>query len=183
MKKYKKKRGRKPKVKSIETDEKVPKKRGRKPKEKVYSVKELPKTFFEENKNETFILHLPIKVSDLNSNSPLPTLNNNTNYSMYDDDIDLYKVNENNLLPTQLNLLNNTNNLFFDNDDLFIDKEIINDDTELKIKEPEIKEDDNKNNKVIKKNLRNILYEFINANNDKVWPDSTKNYTVKKNFM
>lgn len=176
IEKVQKKRGRKPKVKTIDTDDKVPKKRGRKPKEKVYSVKELPKTFFEENKNETFILHLPIKVSDLNSTSPVPTLNNN-NYSMYDDNIDLYTVNENNLLPTQLNLLNNnTNNLFFDNDDLFIEKEIINDDIEIKIKETEIKEDDNKNNKVIKKNLRNILYEFINANNDKVWPDSTNIY-------
>ena len=32
-----------------ETLEPGPKKRGRKPKEKIYSVKELPKTFFEEN--------------------------------------------------------------------------------------------------------------------------------------
>ena len=55
-----KKRGRKPKIKTEEEVEKIPKKRGRKPKEKIFSVKELPKTFFEENKNETLILHLPI---------------------------------------------------------------------------------------------------------------------------
>ena len=48
-----KKRGRKPKIKLEEEVEKIPKKRGRKPKEKIYSIKELPKTFFEENKNET----------------------------------------------------------------------------------------------------------------------------------
>ena len=60
----KKKRGRKPKPKEDVVEEKKPKKRGRKPKEKVYSVKELPKTFFEENKNETLILHLPIKSTE-----------------------------------------------------------------------------------------------------------------------
>ena len=33
--------------------------------------------------------------------------------------------------------------------------------------------DSKNNNKVIKKNLRNILYEFINSNNEKVWPEKT----------
>jgi len=33
--------------------------------------------------------------------------------------------------------------------------------------------DSKNNNKVIKKNLRNILYEFINANNTNVWPEKT----------
>ena len=53
--KIQKKRGRKPKQKDDEDEvliEKIPKKRGRKPKEKIYSVKELPKTFFEENMNQ-----------------------------------------------------------------------------------------------------------------------------------
>jgi hypothetical protein len=36
--------------------------------------------------------------------------------------------------------------------------------------------DDGKSNKIIKKNLRNIMYEFINSNNDKTWPDSTNTY-------
>ena len=71
-----KKRGRKPKNKSPEDlVEKIPKKRGRKPKEKVYSIKELPKTFYEENKNETLILHLPITLEDKDK-EPLPIENN-----------------------------------------------------------------------------------------------------------
>jgi len=182
IEKVQKKRGRKPKVKDLNEVDKVPKKRGRKPKEKVYSVKELPKTFFEENKNETFILHLPIKISDQNNiNNPMPSLKNDNNYSMYNEGIDSYKINENNLLPTQFNLLSENNNLVFDND-TYIEKEklIENNDDNIyihnKLKDDlknEIKEDDIKTNKVIKKNLRNILYEFINANNDKVWPDST----------
>lgn len=60
-----KKRGRKPKEKTEPEVQKIPKKRGRKPKEKIYSVKELPKTFYEENKNETLILHLPIQEDEL----------------------------------------------------------------------------------------------------------------------
>jgi hypothetical protein len=180
IEKVQKKRGRKPKVKEADEVDKVPKKRGRKPKEKVYSVKELPKTFFEENKNETFILHLPIKISDQNNNSnPMPSLKNDNTYSMYDEGIDSYKVNENNLLPTQFNLLNenDNDNLVFDND-TYIEKEKLIDSNEdiisipVKLKD-DLKDDDIKTNKVIKKNLRNILYEFINANNEKVWPDST----------
>ena len=77
--KIKKKRGRKPKVKEEIVEEKKPKKRGRKPKEKVYSVKELPKTFFEENKNETLILHLPIKPNEKMENPHPEASNNDTN--------------------------------------------------------------------------------------------------------
>ena len=92
--------------------EKIPKKRGRKPKEKIYSVKELPKTFFEENKNEAYILHLPIKSMDKKSNSPLPN-NMNNDYSIYNESIDNYDLNTKNLLLTQTDLLNN--NLFENN--------------------------------------------------------------------
>jgi len=104
-----KKRGRKPKEKNEnEILVKEPKKRGRKPKEKIYSVKELPKTFFEENKNETLILHLPIKSSEINSdnNEPQPDINKGMEYSIYSDDCLNYKINDINLLPTQSNLLN-----------------------------------------------------------------------------
>ena len=38
------------------------------------------------------------------------------------------------------------------------------------------KEDENKTNKVIKKNLKNIMYEFINSNEDKTWPETTNIY-------
>lgn len=165
VEKVQKKRGRKPKLKEIDEINKMPKKRGRKPKEKIYSVKELPKTFFEENKNETFILHLPIKTSDKNNiNSPLPNIDNDLNYSIYDNNLNNYHINNNNLLLTQLDLITN-DNLVFDSE-IHEKKEIVS------IKKEDI-EDEVKTNKIIKKNLRNIMYEFINANNEKLWPDST----------
>lgn len=181
--KIQKKRGRKPKVKEIETVEKIPKKRGRKPKEKIYSVKELPKTFFEENKNETFILHLPIKMSDRENNTdPQPIMNDNLNYSMLDNNNQKNKM-DNNMLMTQHDLLDN---LVFDNEhdeDEFekvenrIEKQRMQIQSFKKEKDNEKDEDDeNKPNKIIKKNLRNIMYEFINSNADKTWPDSTNTY-------
>jgi len=190
-----KKRGRKPKIKdeTIEQDEKIPKKRGRKPKEKVYSVKELPKTFFQENKNETLILHLPIKPSEIQSSStPLPDINKGIEYSIYDEDWINYKINDLNLLPTQSNLLENnssvidSNILFNDSSSNLSNIENINHE-KLNVENITVEDNfnlthnlinDNNNesfntNKVIKKNLRNILYEFINSNNDKTWPTST----------
>ena len=178
LEKVQKKRGRKPKVKeAIDETEKIPKKRGRKPKEKIYSVKDLPKTFFEENKNETFILHLPIKKSDIDLN-PQPNIKNTGDYSIYDEELNNYKINENNLLLTQTNLLNNNNlnslnNLIFD--DKYEESQII--DVNKKNEDKDIEEnDDIKPNRIFKKNLKNIMYEFINANNDKTWPESTKTY-------
>ena len=99
-----KKRGRKPKIKTPEEleIEKIPKKRGRKPKEKVYSVKELPKTFFEENKNETLILHLPINLNEIQQkNNPEPI--SEDNFSYLENDNNFSQTN----LPTQNNLLEN----------------------------------------------------------------------------
>jgi hypothetical protein len=189
VEKVQKKRGRKPKIKEVDTNDKVPKKRGRKPKEKIYSVKELPKTFFEENKNETFILHLPIKTTDKNnSNSPLPNINNDMGYSIYDEDMNNYNINNNNLLPTQLDLLEDNlddnllikkdiSSLVFDNDNEKLEtyeKKDINITTV--IKKEEENDDEIKTNRVIKKNLRNIMYEFINSNNERNWPESTNIY-------
>jgi hypothetical protein len=179
-----KKRGRKPKEKDENEVEKIKKKRGRKPKEKVYSVKELPKTFFEENKNEPFILHLPIKKEDKNNDkNPLPDLNKGINYSSYNEIINNYNISEDNLLPTQYNLMDDKNskfNLNFDFNDY--DDNIINKNDNHNEKNDNnnsnnnSKKDDDKINKVIKKNLKNILYEFINANNEKTWPESTNTY-------
>jgi hypothetical protein len=180
--KIQKKRGRKPKVKDIEPIEKIPKKRGRKPKEKIYSVKELPKTFFEENKSETHILHLPIKMSDReNITEPKPNMNNNIHYSMLDSS-DIGNnyinsmVNNDDMLLTQNNLIDN---LVFDNEDYqknenISDKNILR--KEFDKKEFEKEDDETKPNKIIKKNLRNIMYEFINSNTDKSWPESTNTY-------
>ena len=182
VEKVQKKRGRKPKIKDESVNEKIPKKRGRKPKEKIYSVKELPKTFFEENKNETLILHLPIKLNDKDiNNQPQPNINN-IQYSIYNEDINNYKINDKNLLLTQQNLLDN---LVFDNEINDIDEindknNIINQNIRLNKNDTDqynkSNEDEIKTNKIIKKNLRNIMYEFINSNNDKSWPDSTNTY-------
>jgi hypothetical protein len=170
VEKVQKKRGRKPKIKDNNELDKVPKKRGRKPKEKIYSVKELPKTFFEENKNETLILHLPIKIIDSNESNPLPSMNNDINYSIYDEEKYNYKINNDNLLQTQLDLLElnvlSENNLSFDNTE--------NSSNQVEqLKQKNNDDDETKTNKIIKKNLRNIMYEFINSNNDKTWPEST----------
>ena len=184
VEKIQKKRGRKPKIKEIDDNNKVPKKRGRKPKEKIYSVKELPKTFFEENKNETFILHLPIKTTDKNnSNSPLPNMNNDASYSIYDEKMNNYNINNNNLLPTQFDLLDENleykdiSNLIFDSDNQKIETyEKKDNNINIVIKKEEENENEIRTNKVIKKNLRNIMYEFINSNNEKNWPESTNIY-------
>jgi hypothetical protein len=220
-----KKRGRKPKIKTPEEleIEKIPKKRGRKPKEKVYSVKELPKTFYEENKNETLILHLPIHLNEIHKkNNPEPIDEDNFSY---------IENNNNNFsqtnLPTQNNLLENNENHLMNYQELLSFDEIkkqpqyddiqsVNDHLNQKINqfvssssslgeidnekanqienpnslenvlekndgiknvhdknEQAWQHDSKNNNKVIKKNLRNILYEFINANNTNVWPEKT----------
>jgi hypothetical protein len=210
VEKVQKKRGRKPKVKIIDENEKIPKKRGRKPKEKVYSVKELPKTFFEENKSEALILHLPITPIDKIDNNPLPNLlnsSNNISYSVYNNNVNNYNLDQNNLLPTQMNLMNNSelhnngdinysllnistntnvlNNRSINND-IFNNNEISSNNfyEYKKIEALEIKKDNKdydqddefKTNRIIKKNLKNIMYEFINANNDKEWPEKTNIY-------
>ena len=183
--KIQKKRGRKPKIKDETEVEKIPKKRGRKPKEKVYSVKELPKTFFEENKNETFILHLPIKKEQYSNNNPLPDLKKGIDYSIYNESNNNYDINQLNLLPTQFNLLDEQNykfNLNFDTGDNIANDDISNNIISSNVIQSPIsiekyeKEDEIRTNKVIKKNLKNIMYEFINANNEKTWPESTNIY-------
>ena len=195
--KIKKKRGRKPKVKEEIVEEKKPKKRGRKPKEKVYSVKELPKTFFEENKNETLILHLPIKPNEKLENPHPEASNNETNFYNINNN---EKLQDDKNLNTQSNLIeqdnikieeNNGIHLFFDSENIDSNKNTFNNNIKIFKEEnnsidikPEYSsnvdisidskyEDECKNNRIIKKNLKNILYEFINANSEKKWPEST----------
>lgn len=181
VEKVPKKRGRKPKFKPEEVVEKIPKKRGRKPKEKVYSVKELPKTFYEENKNETLILHLPINIEEKN-NEPMPLSDNNNNLNIMDENNNNNQIETFNL-PTQINFLEDNINIQEHNN-----MEINNFTNNIKSEIKEIKQDNNliennsekawqidekNNNKVLKKNLRNILYEFMDSNKEKVWPDKT----------
>jgi len=198
VEKIQKKRGRKPKIKSDEIeDQKIPKKRGRKPKETVYSVKELPKTFFEENKNDPLIMHLPITSADKSSNLPEPNNNDSLSYSSLNNSdksnnlepigndpytySSYYPLNDDNnsnlkiSSESQLNFIDfNLNN--YDNSNIFLSKQEYVKEKELPSKELILPEDDCKNNRVIKKNLKNIMYEFINANNDKVWPETTNIY-------
>ena len=175
-----KKRGRKPKNKSPEDlVEKIPKKRGRKPKEKVYSIKELPKTFYEENKNETLILHLPINLEE-KDNEPMPTTEDNNNLNISNDEVNNEEFN----LPTQINFLEEN----YNNEEIVKTPTSNNETSKLQINsnininicskveknEEKAWEVDQKNsNKVLKKNLRNILYEFMDCNKDKTWPEKT----------
>ena len=153
-----KKRGRKPKEKTEPEIQKIPKKRGRKPKEKIYSVKELPKTFYEENKNETLILHLPIQEDELQTD-PQPIEQEN-HHLKFENNIKIEGVDN---LPTQMNFLDHEdNNIETDEKDEFDIK-----------KQKAWENNNNQSNKVIKKNLRNILYEFIDFNKNKEWPEKT----------
>ena len=172
-----KKRGRKPKPKDPNTPPKVLKKRGRKPKKKVYSVKVLPKTFFEENKNETLILHLPIQSKDLDLSSqetellkynpvigepePYEPNSNNNNFSL----LSIKKSIESNDINCK-NYAEFTN--FLKNDD--INKEIEeNLEIDKKRKNKKVIKND-KSYALTKDKLINIRYEFINSNKNKTWP-------------
>ncbi len=192
-----KKRGRKPKQKD-ESEEKVPKKRGRKPKEKVYSVKELPKSFYEENKNETLILHLPIKLNDkILQEEPVPNKSSQNFYSIDETFIE-EEPKSSSLLATQVNFLEKNVAVFdmkiktfsIQEDEDLINEKIVftkSEKGDLTIKDADLEEnlgtdsknkyftdkDDFKINKVLKKNLKNIMYEFIHSNSEKVWPEST----------
>ena len=65
-----KKRGRKPKKKSddLVKEKAIPKKRGRKPKKKIYNIIEIEKSN-NINNNDNIILHLPIKLGDIDKNN------------------------------------------------------------------------------------------------------------------
>ena len=163
-----KKRGRKPKTRDENEPKKVPKKRGRKPKEKVYSVKEFPKSFLEENKNEMLILHLPIKSTD-EQNFENQYFKNTVDYSVYDAEASKYEIHNNSILETSIEDLKR--NVILSATDA---------DESLETKYNRILEEKDdilkQQNKIVKKNLKNIMYEFINANNDKTWPETTNIY-------
>jgi len=114
-----------------------------------------------------------------NINIPKPNINDYINYSLLDEKSESYT----NMLMTQNNSVNQiSDNLIFDTEEHFqsIDN-IENNEMDEKIKTKvtyfkKDEEDESRTNKIIKKNLRNIMYEFINSNNDKKWPDSTNTY-------
>lgn len=145
-----KRRGRKPKIKEEEV--KVLKKRGRKPKEKIYSIKDINKAFFDKSKNETLILHLPIKKNDINNEEPVPISKHELHFFNFDDD---------EYIKDDTVLFNNEN-LLESNKQTVIKKP---EETETKI-----------NNKMLYHRLNNILYEFIGSNHDNNWPMTTSTY-------
>jgi len=167
-----KKRGRKPKQKSEEEENvetKTPKKRGRKPKEKIYSVSS-PVLNVNENIDENIILHLPI-----------------SQYSIDNIDCDsllAYNMDENqeavepNPYEPEMNyqMISGTNNKK-------TIKKIEEDMSKETKKDPEnlseiLQTDDNKEKKLIKRNLVNIMYEFIDGNNRTDWPKNTNIYCM-----
>lgn len=104
--KEKKKRGRKPKPKSLEEINKLPKKRGRKPKKIVSNSVNIIK-------EEPIILHLPIK--NLSNKKmlfpPKPFTDNNINYKNIDNTIEEnINININNPTLEELNEQNEKNN-------------------------------------------------------------------------
>jgi hypothetical protein len=83
------------------------------------------------------------------------------NYIVTQDQMHNYKINNEHLLQTQIDLLDENNNNF----------------PEYEMEEKKDKNvDDYKPNKMFKKNLKNIMYQFVNANNEKKWPETTNIY-------
>ncbi len=183
-------------------DEKAPKKRGRKPKEKTYSVKEgvtADSTTVVE-KTETVILHLPLKKEQEEIPEPSPYLKKNINYSMISN---TYSVLENvdmtnvKMVPKKEEVEETEEKIELKNDydahysfldnDAGEEEDKIEKEKEKKVEEPveetKIVEsvgtgglsyiEDDKSNKVVKKNLKNIMYEFVNSNSANTWPEST----------
>ncbi len=264
--KVKKKRGRKPKnevlkeknsdeipkndetniiedVNEVGEENVIYKKRGRKPrpKEKIYNIKEVSYDNYDDEKNETLILHLPIKSSDIfSSNIPkginvqktpiatynidgsceqtpyhIQNINENTKYEdilkstpiekknstiIFEDDVEENNVNvieeydkkikefKEFRLGNYVKMVSNNNNKVNNmEDDIHggsgtLLKDLENEQNTLTnfkvnpfmesthIEEEIIQEHSNKMNK---KNLKNIMVEFINANMYQEWPDQT----------
>lgn len=147
-----KKRGRKPKPKTENDVKKVPKKRGRKPKEKVYSVIEnnIDKEEFEEN----IILHLPITEDDINESDNSSLLGKQT------------------LSPIPFEPDTNYEEII-----QVKEKEVIKDETVISTDELS-QIDDSLDKKLIKRNILNIMYTFIDSNNREKWPCSTDIYCM-----
>ena len=175
-----KKRGRKPKPKDPDKVEKKPKKRGRKPK-KTFNLKELPKTFFEENNSDTLVLLLPnVKLSDLDND-------NNIQLFIPNDDGKLtYKPTVNNIQPYDNQLFNTDYEILNKKDPKERDvKDMFQNIFEKKEEKPDLKnkkhsikleeknEDEYQVNLMTTNMLKEIRYQFINANKNNKWPEKT----------
>ncbi len=113
----KKKRGRKPKIKTpeeIEREKNKPKqRRGRKPKSQMIVKKDISEYINKTDEEETIILNLKI---DPNSSNPTE-LDNHYDNNQLDNQLDNQYSNI--VIPLNENLLNNTNLCGYDNSDNF----------------------------------------------------------------
>lgn len=168
-----KKRGRKPKPKVEEdTKPKVTRKRGRKPKEKVYSVtKQIPIT--SETNDENVILRLDVTKTDLENlrNESIFNPQNNHEPKPYEPDTNFQYINalhKNNDKNYDINY----NKQYDPNYDQNGNNKSKNNWEDL------AQIDDGTEKRLIKRNLLNIMYEFIDGNNRKEWPKNTNIYCM-----
>lgn len=151
-----KKRGRKPKPKPENDVKKVPKKRGRKPKEKVYGVIENnnnENNSFEEN----IILHLPITENDIKESDNSSLLGQQGLVPIpFEPDINYEEIQQVKKIE-----VNNNNNDYDNNSNVELGQV-----------------DDGLNKKLIKRNILNIMYAFIDGNNREKWPTTTDIYCM-----
>lgn len=153
----KKKRGRKPKIQDAPVN-KIPKKRGRKPKDKVYSVIDMDVS--KSISSENIILHLPITQIDIDRIDNDSLIGNEISHPIpYQPDTNYQEVIEKNNNEENHNDENNVDN-----------GNKVN--TEL------CQMDDMMEKKLVKRNLINIMYKFIDGNSRKQWPTSTDIYCM-----
>lgn len=190
-----KKRGRKPKPKPENeiTEPKEYKKRGRKPKNK-YSVTNL-KTLEQSSVNNinNIILHLPIssaliydEINDINNLSYDPNImeepkpfdpydnNMNINFENINDKNEEIKDNENtNKKENNIETNKETNTIITET---ITNIKIIN--NENKQNNETTKYIESNDNKIFKRNILNIMFEFINGNNKNEWPSETNIHCI-----
>lgn len=179
----KKKRGRKPKnrteseLKAMAATEKVVKKRGRRPKEK-YNFDTDPLTYTYNNENDSIIVRLPVKTSDIQNSIQNDITSYNpevTTPEPYDPNLD-----SSNFAGLEGNNINIEKPIDIKKENIKIennkDNENENDSETMKL--PEINESKKQidvilNNKYQKENKLNILEQFVNLTGDKDYPKKT----------
>jgi hypothetical protein len=174
--KIKKKRGRKPKPKPINTEtvKKVHKKRGRKPKVNVLDknlnvYNSIGNVNIINDEYENIILHLPIKSSDIIDNDF--TENLVLNYKPSLKDPEPFEPNDS-IEYAKIDYNENDNKKVKKNIEK-VESEIIIDDEFSTVKNTiKDKVDDKEEPQIIlvNKKIRNVQYEFIDGNNRKEWP-------------
>ena len=174
--KIKKKRGRKPKPKSINTEtvKKVHKKRGRKPKVNVLDknlnvYNSIGNVNIINDEYENIILHLPIKSSDIMSNDFTENLVLKYKPSLQDPE----PFEPNDCIEYEKIDYNDENKNKIKNKIEKVESEIIIDDEFSTVKNTIKHKNIDKEHKqitLVNKKIRNVQYEFIDGNNRNEWP-------------